>query len=269
MTANCGSGASKPSRSKCLFFDLTFGNNLRMKNSLVVLDNLTATCTELARHLVLSGINIWLRDASGAVITQEDVETDFLCAEADIGLKVSIRSAQLTFVSAILQRGQVIKNKLSEMNPFVEIEFLEETETPIAHVFAEATKKQRKISAVIHGFAEWESSAKLNAEVRNDGNDAAFYAVSSSGLYGFAFADLGASFSYEFAVKDGSAGQENRGPDQQKMESKTLTDSLSLQTFLDVFEDRSRKLAWRRRGKQPGKMLFAAFMAQYLKEKTS
>lgn len=60
-----------------------------MKNSLVILENLTPTCTELARHLVLSGINIWLRDAPDTLVTAEDVDSDFLCCEADIGQKVS------------------------------------------------------------------------------------------------------------------------------------------------------------------------------------
>ena len=51
---------------------------------------MTPTCTELARHLVLSGINVWLRDDAGAVVTEDDVESDFLCTEADLGQKVSV-----------------------------------------------------------------------------------------------------------------------------------------------------------------------------------
>ena len=62
----------------------------RMKNSLVILENLTPTCTELARHLVLSGINVWLRDAPDTFVTAEDVDSDFLCSEQDIGQKVSL-----------------------------------------------------------------------------------------------------------------------------------------------------------------------------------
>jgi len=64
--------------------------SFRMKNSLVVLENLTPTCTELARHLILSGINIWLRDIEGALVTQESVQSDFLFCASDIGKKVSL-----------------------------------------------------------------------------------------------------------------------------------------------------------------------------------
>ena len=71
-----------------------------MKNSLVVLENLTPTCTELARHLILSGINIWLRDKDGALDTQESVESDFLFSAADIGKKVSLRFKALIFCTA-------------------------------------------------------------------------------------------------------------------------------------------------------------------------
>ena len=61
-----------------------------MKNSLVLLCNLTPTCTELARHLVLSGINIWIVDSAGnPLVTEEDTESDFLFSAADINKKVS------------------------------------------------------------------------------------------------------------------------------------------------------------------------------------
>ena len=56
------------------------GNNFddRMKNSLVLIVNLTPTCTELARHLVLSGINIRLIDEARKMIDSSDIESDFL-----------------------------------------------------------------------------------------------------------------------------------------------------------------------------------------------
>ena len=61
-----------------------------MKNSLVLFVNLTPTSTELARHLVLSGINVMLMDAPDASpVSQEDTESDFLCSQSDIGLVVS------------------------------------------------------------------------------------------------------------------------------------------------------------------------------------
>ena len=63
---------------------------LRMKNSLVLIVNLTPTCTELARHLVLSGINIRLIDSKDKVIDVDDTESDFLFNQDDLGKPVSI-----------------------------------------------------------------------------------------------------------------------------------------------------------------------------------
>ena len=62
---------------------------LRMKNSLALVINLTPTCTELARHLVLSGINIHIIDDGQKVIDQDDIESDFLFSAADLGRRVS------------------------------------------------------------------------------------------------------------------------------------------------------------------------------------
>lgn len=101
---------------------------------------------------------------------------------------------------------------------------------------------------MIHGFDSWENTAKLNAEVRTK-SSTTFYSVSSSGLYGFAFVDLGERFTYQYAVKDSSAAAEGAANSEQRMETGTLTDSLPLQAFLDRFENREEKLTWRRRGK--------------------
>ena len=60
-----------------------------MKNSLALVINLTPTCTELARHLVLSGINIHLIDDSQKMIDEDDIESDFLFSAGDLGRKVS------------------------------------------------------------------------------------------------------------------------------------------------------------------------------------
>ena len=115
-----------------------------MKNSLVLLVNLTPTCTELARHLVLSGINIWLLDGSAEgtsahMINEEDTESDFLFGAADISR----------------ERSEVIKSKLSEMNPFVEIEFFDRGSNTLEQIFSKAQQKSRVISAVIQGFDTW------------------------------------------------------------------------------------------------------------------
>ena len=90
---------------------------------MVLLVNLTPTCTELARHLVLSGINVWLMQSEdNQLVTLDDTDEDFLCTSADIGRTVSKFFS--FFIESCLQKGQVVKEKLAEMNPFVDIEFL-------------------------------------------------------------------------------------------------------------------------------------------------
>ena len=55
-----------------------------MKESVVLIESLTPTCTELARHLVLSGINLLImRDKK--IVTDDDVQSDFLFSNSDIG----------------------------------------------------------------------------------------------------------------------------------------------------------------------------------------
>jgi molybdopterin/thiamine biosynthesis adenylyltransferase len=58
-----------------------------MKESVVLIMTLTPTCTELARHLALSGISLLLlKDES--FVTEVDTQSDFLFAPSDIGHKV-------------------------------------------------------------------------------------------------------------------------------------------------------------------------------------
>ena len=56
-----------------------------MKESKVLVINLKSCCNELARHLVLSGINIELLDCSDLQVQEHDIENDFLFTQADIG----------------------------------------------------------------------------------------------------------------------------------------------------------------------------------------
>jgi len=57
-----------------------------MKEAVVCLVNLTPAVNELARHLVLSGINVKLvESATDPTVSQEDVEGDFLYSAEDIG----------------------------------------------------------------------------------------------------------------------------------------------------------------------------------------
>ena len=86
----------------------------------------------------------------------------------------------------------------------------------------------------MHGFdgeSSWKKAIKLNSDVRSCGT-AAFYSVSSHGLYGFAFADLGSSFAYQFTQKSvaPSAGSEGANASESSHQTKTITDSLSLGT---------------------------------------
>lgn len=66
---------------------------------------------------------------------------------------------------------------------------------------------------------------------------AAFYSVSSSGLYGFAFADLSPSFSYQYTVKSASGSEAQGEP--AEPQTKTITESQSLEAFLESFSDES------------------------------
>lgn len=54
MTDSSDYGGLKRKKSKHLYLKRV----LRMKESVVLIESLTPTCTELARHLVLSGINL-------------------------------------------------------------------------------------------------------------------------------------------------------------------------------------------------------------------
>jgi len=145
-------------------------------------------------------------------VSEDDTESDFLFSPADVG-KV---------------RGEVIKTKLSEMNPFVQIEFLADSSSPqTIEALAERAKAlNRHVSVIVEGFSTWASAAKLNAEVRAIG--AVFYSVSSAGLYGFAFADLGPSLSYQYTVKDVKTSDAS-------MQAATVADSLTLEASLASF----------------------------------
>ena len=84
---------------------------------------------------------------------EDDVESDFLFSQADVGQP----------------RCQAVKSKLSEMNPFCEIETIE-LGVGIEQIFSRAEGKSRTISAVVHGFdggssasaSSWPAALKLN-----------------------------------------------------------------------------------------------------------
>ena len=71
-----------------------------MKESVVLLVSITPTCTELARHLVLSGINLQIL-ASQDKVTSQDPQDDFLYARSDIGQNV-----KLTLVTSLCRNAK-------------------------------------------------------------------------------------------------------------------------------------------------------------------
>ena len=83
----------------------------RMKESEVLVLGLTNCCTELARHLILSGINLRLAAFSkdNLQVGADDYQDEFLVGPEDNGRK----------------KGEVIVSKLAEMNPFAKISYEE------------------------------------------------------------------------------------------------------------------------------------------------
>lgn len=77
-----------------------------MKESQVLIVGLSNCCTELARHLVLSGVNIKLV-AQKSEVQSNDYQSEFLLSPED----------------EKKSKGEVIIQKLAEMNPFSKIEF--------------------------------------------------------------------------------------------------------------------------------------------------
>lgn len=109
-----------------------------------------------------------------------------------------------------MQRGEVIRKKLSEMNPFAQIEFADKATVESELASADAAK----LSAVVYGIASWGEAVKINELTRQlrrlNGSSPAFYCVNSSGLFGFCFADLGPMLSF---------GQKSRDVDNKAIET--------------------------------------------------
>lgn len=107
-----------------------------MKESVVLLMDLTPTCTELARHLVLSGINLCILKTNACTesITQDDTQSDFLFSPQDIGEP----------------RHEVVKAKLALMNPFVNIEF------------SDTLAQDPKVSIIISAVSCLKQAVELN-----------------------------------------------------------------------------------------------------------
>ena len=95
-----------------------------------------------------------------------------------------------------------MKQKLTKMNPFVKIEFDDETT-----IESELTNPDAvQLSAVVYGITSWTEASKLNSMTRKlkrkNGASPAFYCLNSSGLFGFCFADLGPILSFGEKSRD-------------------------------------------------------------------
>ena len=142
------------------------------------------------------------------------------------------------------------------MNPFVKIEFAADQSAVDLEQQVERSLKQSEegpfISVVICGFKTWDLARKLNEQVRTLTNGAtAFYCVNSSGMYGFAFADLGLNFEYQHANSD--PGKKDQ------MLIERIADSATLTDFFATLLDQSKPLAWKKRARNSTKMLLSAF----------
>lgn len=61
-----------------------------------------------------------------------------------------------------IQRGEVIRRKLSEMNPFAKIEF-----DPTATVGSELQSADAgKLSAIVYGLVTWKEAQAINLQTR-------------------------------------------------------------------------------------------------------
>lgn len=78
----------------------------------------------------------------------------------------------------------------------------------------------------------------------------AFYCVSTSGLFGFGFVDLGEEMTFL-----------------DKGEATTISESVSIATYLDQVRSQEAKITWNRRMRHKDhKMLLSAFVGQAIKE---
>ena len=131
----------------------------RLLNSRILLTPMTSLLTELAKNLVLCGCNLVLHDPS--LVSEEDIETNFLLSPVHKGLK----------------KTEVIKQKLNDMNPMVSIEIIDSIEGI----------KEFDIIAIGTGdfkaMRKWE---EINKEAKKP-----MYFLWNSGFYGFFYASLG------------------------------------------------------------------------------
>jgi len=91
-------------------------NQIKLNQSYVLLINLNAAVTELAKNFVLSGVNLFLYDRIENYIPRlvelDDIKNNFYLDSEDLKA----------------ERGKVLKKKLSQINSYVRVEELNSLE---------------------------------------------------------------------------------------------------------------------------------------------
>ena len=104
---------------------------IRLSNSRVMLLNLTSSVTELAKNLILSGVNVYLYEKNkkkkNIKDTDGDINSNFLLSKADLGK----------------ERIKVLIAKLSEINNFILVKESENFD------------KVEEYTSIIHGFSSF------------------------------------------------------------------------------------------------------------------
>jgi ubiquitin-like 1-activating enzyme E1 A len=107
-------------------------NQIKLNHSYVLLINLNSVITELAKNLVLAGVNLFLFDnnqnEAPQLISMEDVKNNFFINQDDID-KV---------------RTSVLKERLNALNSYVKVEKLQQI-----------TENLKKIQCACIGFSDF------------------------------------------------------------------------------------------------------------------
>lgn len=108
---------------------------IRLLNSKVLIIHLNGCNSELAKNTILAGANISISDEE--LVTERDVETNFLFTKDDIGLR----------------RGETGLKKLREINPLVKFELLPKINVELAHKCLVLKEKDHEFD--IHFFDKY------------------------------------------------------------------------------------------------------------------
>lgn len=202
-----------------------------MKESKVLVVNLTAAVTELCRHLVLSGINLEIVTDT-TLIDSTHADSDFLFnAATDCGK----------------MKSEVIAEKLRLMNPFASI-------TTTAEGTSIATLMEAgKYSALVSGFSTFKESIELNTLSR--AKEIPFYTLNTSGLYGFFYCDVGSELTFTHHKKATDTDEQF-----------TIKESKTMSQWLNDFTNET-PFKWRPKAiNKSDKYLLLAILSQYVKE---